>query len=1477
MAQDITFVLKARNEAQRAIRALGGDFEKVSAEVERLERDTEEAAKATGTLGKEARDASKNAQELATQTGEVAKQAGLAQRAWSGLKTVIGTVVAALGGLAAAVGPTVLTALFPAFLPARIALIARNILLLGTALAGLGAFVGLASSARDFNAALAETSTLIEGTPAQLNELTEASRALVREFGGNKTQQVEAFYQAISAGAASLPDAAEIVEQANRLAIGGVTDVTTGVDILTTAVNAYGPSTLSAAEASDALFVAMRGGKTTIEELASELGGVIPLATSTGVSFDELNAATAALTTQGISTNVAITQLRGILQGVIKPSGEAVEAAKRLGIEFNVAALQSKGLRGFLEDVAEATGGNAEELSKLFGSVEALGGALALTGNGADTFAELLEDMADKAGATDEAFEKVAQNLDQRLNVATSSIAETFERLGQVALRIVVPAVEALAAVLEVVADNADFLLIALGGLAARGFIRLVQSIGPARAALSAFFTTISTGGGVMAAFQAATTAFTTGTLVALHRGLIAATGAMRGFLTSIGLGGVATAFSTALSTIATRLGLITAGANRAAVATRLLGVAMRAIPFVAIAAGLTGVIRLFRESRETLERFEVTIENLKGSMDGLENALEVFGRGVSLESAEGLKRAAETNITFIEETIAELEKAAGRVRFVPGLGDEFRELNALIEIYRGELVETQAVLSAAEARIEAFNAAAGGSADELRKLAQVQGQVGEATFASIPPLDEIREKYGEISDTVKDTLDLTNELALANGRIKFGNLIAESSEFLDNSQLTADEVVRLNQEFIDLRNTDAMGLAAEKALALARGIVTAAGGVDNLDDNTRLAVEKLTAAASQAAEVDANMREAERSAAGVGDAAQRAAEQFRQMANATRGGMDFRLPDNNELVSQYGRLSSLAREQLQLQQQIAQIEARRNLSAVVKEAAQLTGSLRLNVQEQARFNQLLNQAATAQGFGQAARGAQELQQFVIQAAGGVQNLSDETRTLVLGLSEVALANAQWAETADQATRTTAGGIRFIKANLRETADASTDTARTIASNFETVGASLSSAEVAIEQTTDVAKANAGEIANVADTARSAAKAVSDEAGAALGQVQERVGQARAEIEQVQGETQKVVIATQEAIDASNALLQEFITTAQELGAQAISALADGMSSRSGEPTNQARLIVQQVQSAFTGLRNDLFNSGARAMDGFIQGIRSREATAIAQAQATANRVTAATKDAFQIRSPSRVFLEIGANIIDAIIQALDNGADAAGSKAAQIAQLIVQLFQENIGTLVVPVEGQVTGISGTGSGGGTRSVLSSGGGGGTRSVLSGTTPRPPLSVVSSGTGGRTYTSSLGGGWSTFADGGWVSGQGGPRDDKIRAMVSNGEFITNARAAAGYGPVLEAINANRGDQFMQSVYSRAYSEGAREAEMNALMTLRGANTSPAAGRPVNLTQNFNFPGGDADSFRRSESQIRARTERALREANDRNN
>ena len=305
------------------------------------------------------------------------------------------------------------------------------------------ALSGLAKQANEFSAAMGEVNTLLSDN-TDMPRLTQEAKNLAAQFGGSPTQQAQSFYQAISAGASSAEEATSLLTAANKLAIGGVTDVTTAVDGLTSITNAYGIEMGNASSVSDAFFVAMKAGKTTVGELSGSIGKVAATASTAGLSFQETLGAISALTTQGIATTEAVTGLKATLTNILKPSKEASDAAEQLGIDFSLAGLQSKGLAGFLDELVTATGGSEEKMLKLFGSTEALNTIFALTGGAAETFDSILNDMANSAGETDKAFSKISGTMSQKLDVLKGKFAVTGIELGNFIVTASEPFVDAL-------------------------------------------------------------------------------------------------------------------------------------------------------------------------------------------------------------------------------------------------------------------------------------------------------------------------------------------------------------------------------------------------------------------------------------------------------------------------------------------------------------------------------------------------------------------------------------------------------------------------------------------------------------------------------------------------------------------------------------------------------------------------------------------------------------------------------------------------------------------------------------------------------------------------------------------------------------------------------------------------------------------------------------------------------------------------
>ncbi len=326
----------------------------------------------------------------------------------------------------------------------------------GIAVAAIGAVGSALANNKflEFNRSLTEVSTLTTGTTIKIGELESAAKRLASEFGSQPIQQSQAFYQIISAGAETAAEATDILTEANRLAVGGVTDVATAADGLTSIMNAYGDQVESAAAVSDTLFIGMRSGKTTIEELASGMGKVTPLAAAMNVNFEELTGAVAALTKGGISTQESLTGIRAVLAAVAKPTKEASDLAEQLGLGFNAAAIESQGFASFLQDVVDRTGGSTDKLSQLFGGVEALVPVMALAGQAGQDFNVIMGDMANKAGATQVAFDEMANSPGFKADQLMAALSNAAISLGGALSTVLTPAVTGVTDAINILFNN---------------------------------------------------------------------------------------------------------------------------------------------------------------------------------------------------------------------------------------------------------------------------------------------------------------------------------------------------------------------------------------------------------------------------------------------------------------------------------------------------------------------------------------------------------------------------------------------------------------------------------------------------------------------------------------------------------------------------------------------------------------------------------------------------------------------------------------------------------------------------------------------------------------------------------------------------------------------------------------------------------------------------------------------------------------
>lgn len=379
----------------------------------------------------------------------------------------------------------------------------------------------------DFEDSMAKVSTIADTTEVPLEDLQAAILELSDESGIAAGEIAENVYNAISAGQKT-GDAVNFVRHATDLARAGFADSGNSLDLLTTIMNAYKLEANEVTNVSDNLIATQNLGKTTVAELSSSMGKIIPTANAANVSLDQLCAGYALMTANGVATAESTTYMNSMLNELNK-SGSTV--AKTLqdetGKGFSDLMAEGYTLGDVLGIVSAAADDQGLKFTDMFGSAEAAKAGLILLGNsvsdvenglveaGGSTsqFNEMLAGIQAGAGGTESALEKL-ETKNRKAQVAFNLVKNAALDFGQVASGMLAPYVEQFAGVIEKATDklkNMD----EGQKKAVITFAAVVAAAGPvlsvAGKGISIVGNLITTGGKIVTTFQGASAAMKAG------------------------------------------------------------------------------------------------------------------------------------------------------------------------------------------------------------------------------------------------------------------------------------------------------------------------------------------------------------------------------------------------------------------------------------------------------------------------------------------------------------------------------------------------------------------------------------------------------------------------------------------------------------------------------------------------------------------------------------------------------------------------------------------------------------------------------------------------------------------------------------------------------------------------------------------------------------------------------------------------------
>lgn len=292
-------------------------------------------------------------------------------------------------------------------------------------------FQAATREAAEFSRSIGLIQTITADANMSFNEWAKGIQAVSDELGMPLAETSAAAYDLLSNQVTKAADTFDVLRVAGNLANLTNSSVTSSVNSLSNAINAYGYSSRDAEGLAAKFFTTVDLGRVRLNEMDATAGRVYESGKSLGVSFEEVNAGLVAITQTGVKTNTAMTLLVNLFTKLLKPTKDLQALYNKLGVGTGETFIKLYGLAGALKKIEEATHGSSAEASKHFNEIRGKQAYDILTDQ-MEAFNNALKEQAtafDRATAAKETYEKTpgfqAQKQAQELKNALTTGLKT--------------------------------------------------------------------------------------------------------------------------------------------------------------------------------------------------------------------------------------------------------------------------------------------------------------------------------------------------------------------------------------------------------------------------------------------------------------------------------------------------------------------------------------------------------------------------------------------------------------------------------------------------------------------------------------------------------------------------------------------------------------------------------------------------------------------------------------------------------------------------------------------------------------------------------------------------------------------------------------------------------------------------------------------------------------------------------------------
>lgn len=522
--------------------------------------------------------------------------------------------------------------------------------------------------------AFAKASTLLSG-----DDFTKYFQGLIdmsNRTGVAFADLAESMYSALSAGVPQ-DNVLEFVENNVNLAKGGFTQTATAIDIVTTALNAYHMEMDEATHVQDVLITTQNLGKTTVDELASNMGKLIPTANGVNIAFDQLGAMYATVTANGVATAEATTYLNSMINelGASGSTAEKAMQAATVGTDMAGKKFSEISAMGYdvtdvlklMDDYAQSTG---KSLSDMFSSSEGAKAASILLSN-MEGFKNNITSMIDSTGAAATAAETMMDTTAEKIQVAQNQINNLTSAIAEQLLPVIGETAQETSEAINSddvkdIADNIGSFISVTLSLLLKNIKLIASAISGATAAVIAFKTAAM----ITKVIQSWQTAVLQVKLLGSAQGVAA--------VKTAALNGQLTVQETIYALLSGKLDVATAKQMALNTAMSMNPAGLIAAAVGLLATALTGVALSAANASESTNQFNDKLKTMKQATEDsiADGEAELIMLQKKSERYDKLRSA----VSLTSEEHEELARLAGDLQNT--LGDEAQVVNSLTGEY---------------------------------------------------------------------------------------------------------------------------------------------------------------------------------------------------------------------------------------------------------------------------------------------------------------------------------------------------------------------------------------------------------------------------------------------------------------------------------------------------------------------------------------------------------------------------------------------------------------------------------------------------------------------------------------------------------------------------------------------------------------------------------------------------------------------------